>query len=99
MTDQDVTRALDDLERLLGIPLEHLTAQAVADWHAAFKAAAASAERGPQWRQVQLRAKALGRRLKRQEAMLHEAQKAVKAKLETYGQGKRALAAYRNRGR
>jgi uncharacterized small protein (DUF1192 family) len=97
MTDQDVRAVLDRLEPLLGGPLEQSDAQAIAEWHQAFREAVAGAERGPGWREIQDRAKVLGTLLNRRVAMLQAAQEGLKAELGKVSAGRRALNAYRSR--
>ncbi len=95
MTDQGVLEVLERLEPLLAAPLERPHAQAVADWHEAFKRAVAGAERGPRWPEVQARAKVLGRLLSRRMALLQAAQDALRKDLARFSSGRKALAAYR----
>ena len=65
MSDQAVLDVLDDLERILAMPLEFPNPDLIARWHEAFKASVASAERGPRWPEALARARTLGRLLKR----------------------------------
>lgn len=99
MSDRDVLAALDDLERLLAVPMEHAEPGAIGEWHERFRTAVAGAERGPGWPEVLVRAKLLGRLLKRREAMVVAARDSLKRNLEQKGQGRRALTAYGAIGR
>jgi len=94
MTDQDVLAVLDRLESILAAPLDHPNAQAVAEWHEAFRQAVAEAERGLRWPEVKVRAKVLGVLLSRRVALLQDAQKALKGRLDRVATGRRALTAY-----
>jgi hypothetical protein len=97
MTDQEVLQVLDQLEGILSAPLELPNAKAVAEWHEAFRRAAAAAERGPRWPEVQVRAKVLGVLLSRRVALIQDAQKTLKLRLDKVATGRRAIAAYRGR--
>jgi hypothetical protein len=77
------------------MPLEHPNAQAIAQWHAQFNTSVASAERGPHWPDVKLRAKVLGIMLSRRVALLQTSQKTLKQQLGKNAAGHRALCAYR----
>jgi hypothetical protein len=96
MSDLAVFASLDDLERLLALPLEFPNAQAVADWHDGFKKAVAGAERGPRWPEALARARHLGRLLKHREALLRAAQQRLRRDLDKNTVGRRALSAYRS---
>ena len=96
MSDQDVLAVLDRLERLLGTPLEHSDAMDLTRWQADFDQAAAAAERGPRWPEVQLRAKVLGLQLTRRMALLQASQRRLKQKLAANAAGRMALSAYQS---
>jgi hypothetical protein len=94
MTDQAMAGVLDDLERILAMPLEFPDPKVIADWHESFKRCAASAERGPGWPGLVERAHQLGRLLKRREALLRADQQRVRRELNKFSVSRRALSAY-----
>lgn len=98
MSDQAVAEALDDLERLLDEPLERMDGARIADWHARFRQAVETAERGPGWPDLVARAHALGQRMERCLAQAISQQEALRQALTVGQQGARALQAYRPRG-
>ena len=97
MTDQDVLAVLDRLEPLLSGSLDQPEAQAIAEWHQAFREAVAGAERGPGWAEVRARAKVLGTLLNRRVAMLQAAQQGLKDEMGRKAAGQRALHGYQTR--
>ena len=94
MSDPDVLAVLDRLERLLKTPVEHSATLDLTQWQADFDRAAATAERGPRWPEVQLRAKVLGILLSRRVALLQASQRRLKEKLAGNATGRKALSAY-----
>ena len=94
MSDQDVSQAFDDLEALLDLTVEHPDPEAVAAWHASFKAALANAERGPHWPALQARGQALGAKLNQKVAILKALQTSLQQELQAQGTGRRALSGY-----
>lgn len=97
MSDQAVAEALDDLERLMGEPLERLDGDRIGQWHERFRAAVAAAERGPGWGDLVGRAHALGQRLDQVLGQALSQREALRQELDAGGQGARALKAYRPR--
>jgi len=98
MSDQDVVAVLDRLEQLLeapGGPQEALEPQAVAQWQETFDRALATAQRGPRWPEIRLRAKTLKARLDQRVDALRDAQRVIQGELEQGARGRRALAGYR----
>lgn len=98
MSDAGVSKALDDLERLLGTLMDDPDPQAVADWHAAFREAVASAERGPAWPEIRNRAHELGRRLEQRTGQIQALRGAIREELRAQERGHRALEGYRQPG-
>jgi hypothetical protein len=96
MSDQTVLDVLDDLERILAMPLEFPNPDLIARWHEAFKASVAGAERGPRWPEALARARTLGRLLKRREELLRAAQDRVRRELNRFTVSRRALNGYRS---
>ena len=94
MSDQDVAQAFDALEELLAKATKDPDPEAVATWHEAFKAALASAERGPQWSALKARGRVMEVKLNQAVAVLRTLQDAVKREIDTQGAGQRALSAY-----
>jgi hypothetical protein len=94
VTDLDVSRAFDELEQLLARSAENPDPEAVAAWHATFKAALASAERGPDWPALKARGRAMEVKLNQTVGVLRGLQDAVKREIDGLGAGRRALSAY-----
>jgi hypothetical protein len=94
VSDQDVARAFDALEVLLVRASEDPDPEAVASWHETFKAALATADRGPQWSALKARGRAMEVKLNQTVAVLRTLQEAVKREIDTQGAGRRALSAY-----
>ena len=94
MSDQDVSQAFDDLDALLNRTVEHPDPQAVATWHETFKAALASAERGPGWPALQARGQALGAKLNDKVSILRSLQAPLKQELLAQAPARRALIGY-----
>lgn len=95
MTDQDLLRTLDDLERLLATVVEQPDPEAVQHCHEAFSAALAQAERGARWPEVVARAQALKRVLDQSLALLEASREEARQDLAKGVQAQRALTAYR----
>jgi len=94
VSDQDVARAFDALEELLDRSTKDPDPDAVAAWHEAFKAALASADRGPLWPALKARGRAMEVRLNQTVAVLRTLQDSVKREIDAQGAGRRALSAY-----
>lgn len=98
MSDRNVAASLDDLERLLASLMDRPDPRAVDAWHAAFKAAVATAEKGPQWPQLVARARELGLRLDQEVRNLTAIRGAIRVELQAKERGRRALMGYRPMG-
>ena len=94
MSDVDIAQSLDALEQLLAHTAENPDAEAVAAWHETFRAALASADRGPKYPALKARGRALEVKLNETVAVLRTLQEAVKREIDTQGAGRRALSAY-----
>jgi hypothetical protein len=93
MSDLDVIRALDAMERLLqeqDLPLEVLP-----EWQKTYAAAMASADRGPGWDVIMDRAHALGKRLDQAADTLSVKRDEIKRELDLKALGSRALKGYK----
>lgn len=97
MSDQGVAAALDALESLLEGPPECISAEVVERWHAQFREAVASAERGPGWKEQLERAHRLSLSLDRVLGLFLEQRDALRKELDAQGKGIRALKAYQPR--
>lgn len=94
MSDQEVSLALDDLERLLGQG-EAPDPDALAQWQGRFAASLAQAERGEGWAALVARAKELALRLEARALALTAEREALRRELDLQAQGARALKGYR----
>ena len=95
MTDPDLLRILDDLERLLATVVEQPDAEAVRRCHEALQEALAAPERAPRGPEVRDRAQALKRVLDQRLALLEAARDETRRDLAKGAQAGRALSAYR----
>lgn len=93
MSDLDLVRLLDELERLLD--QGEVEGEVLADWRPRFEAALATAERGPGWPETVARAHALGRRLDLEADRLSVERDRIRQELDLQGHGSRALKGYR----
>lgn len=94
MSDAKVREILDQLEAWLLEPGKVIESAEMAGWNAAFFAAVETADRGPGWSELVLRARALGQRLEADTEALVLERDAIKAELDTFARGNRALKAY-----
>ena len=93
MSDQDVIRALDEMERMLHE--NDLRPRTLGPWQERYDAAKASAERGPGWAAIAQRSKLLARRVDLVLAGVLADRDAVKRELTLLAQGGRALKGYK----
>ena len=93
MSDTELIRVLDDLERLLQGDL--LEAGAVASWREQFEVALASADRGPDWPGIVTRAHELSAKLDTRTKALSEQRDKMGKELGLQAQGARALKGYK----
>lgn len=92
MSDADLVRILDDLERLLQGDLEP---ELISEWQKRFDAELASADRGPGWPQIVERAHGLAHRLDTTAGALSDQLDQVRKELALQAQGERALKGYK----
>lgn len=94
MSDARIREALEQLEAWLSEPGKVIETSEMAGWNAAFFSAVETAEQGPGWQDLVLRARALGQRLEANTEALVLERDAIKAELDTFARGNRALKAY-----
>lgn len=93
MSDQDVVRALDDMERMLRE--KDLEGERVAAWREEFEAAKASAEQGADWAAIMARARSLGKQVDAVVAEMERERDAIRRELDLQARGGRALKSYK----
>ncbi len=93
MSDRAVAEALDDMEAALGAATVP-TPEALAQWRLRFDAAVTTAERGPGWDGLVVRAQELSERLRHLSLALAERRDEVRRELEHQAAGNRALKSY-----
>jgi len=97
MSDQDVVRALDDMERMLEV--RDLSSRTLAAWQERYDAAMASAERGPGWAEIAQRSHLMSRRVDLALVGVLADREAVRKELQLMAMGRRALRGYSPAGR
>ena len=70
-------------------------ADALARWHAGFQSALAGAEKGPDWPDLMARAKAVGLQLETRTEKFIRMRDELRAELDAFERGNRALKGYR----
>jgi len=98
MSDQDVFRAIEELERYLQVDSSMLDALQLDTLHHRFQEAVATAERGDSWSEVVARAQAVQEALKSRLAGVIGQRDAIRRELEGQVAGQRALNAYKPSG-
>lgn len=95
MSDGGLHAALGQMEAWVADPAWEPDPQALAQWDAAFQAAMARAEKGQDWQDLMARAHGLGQQLEMRSMMFARLRDQVKADLEAFERGDRALKGYR----
>lgn len=95
MSDADVLRLVEEMERLLEADPGNLDGDLIAGWHERFLVACGSAERGPAWAGTVLRAKAVADRVESLVQVLSRQKDLLKKEMEAQAVGQRALKAYK----
>lgn len=98
MSDQDLARILDEMDRMLGQRPFPEDPEAIEAWRLRFAQAVASAEHGPDWERLALRARDLGKRVESLLDDLNRERERLRLELDHQAQGSRALRAYRPSG-
>jgi hypothetical protein len=94
MSDREVCASIEQMEAWLADPAWDPDGDALAEWNQAFLAAVATAERGPGWEELMIRAHALPKELERRTAQLEVRRDALKRELDGQAVGTRALKGY-----
>jgi len=95
MSDAEVLRLVEEMERLLESDPATLDEDLIAGWHERFLSACASAEKGPAWPGTVRRAQATAQRVDALVAVLSRQKDALKKEMEAQVVGRRALKAYK----
>jgi len=95
MSDAEVLRLVEEMERLLEADPDTLDADLIAGWHQRFLSACASAEKGSAWPETVLRAQAAASRVDGLVVILNGRKDALKKEMEAQALGRRALKAYK----
>ena len=96
MSDQDVLKALEDMERYLILDQPALDPAQLELLHDRFRAAVSSAERGPDWCAITERVLSVQQALQSRLSSVIQQRDAVRRELEGQGLGQRALSAYKS---
>ncbi|HNX94454.1 MAG TPA: hypothetical protein PKL14_04765 [Holophaga sp.] len=96
MTDQDVMKALDDLEHYLAVDQSSWDPAHLEMLHDRFRAAVSGAERGPDWLAIVERAQSIHLVLQGRLASVILQRDAIRKDLEGQEVGQRALIAYKS---
>ncbi len=87
--------SIEQMEAWVADPAWEPASEALARWHADFQAALAQAEKGPDWPELLARAHAAGRQLEIRTMKFAKLRDEMKAELNAYERGDRALRGYR----
>lgn len=93
MSDADLIPLLEEMEQRLD--RGGMEGEEIAEWRARFDAALATAERGPEWPAILLRARALASRFDQEADRLVAAQERLRAEMDLQASGARALKGYK----
>ena len=94
MSDEDVRRAIVQMEAWLGDPTWEPDAEVLAQWNATFLGALALAEKAHGWEDLVARAHAAGRSMELHAITAAEVRDQLRAELQAQDHGKRALKGY-----
>lgn len=94
MSDAMVGKALDQMEAWLSEPDRVFEAGELSTWNQTYFAAVASAERGPAWVEIVMRAHRIGKALNERMSTLIAERDELKEELESFARGNRALKGY-----
>jgi len=94
MSDLDVLECLASMEALLAQEPFPLDPGGLDAWQARFEQALASAEQGPQWESIRIRAREVHHQLMHRLGLLETERDQVRAELSLGAQGARALKGY-----
>lgn len=94
MSDAKVRAVLDAAEAWLADPANLLDPAFLESWNRDFKAAVATAERGPGWPDLVTRAHQLVEQVEARRRQVEARREAVRAELQLQAQGHRALKGY-----
>lgn len=94
MSDLDVLESLARMEALLAQDPFPLDPEGLDAWQASFEEALASAEQGPHWDAIRLRAREVHHQLMHRLALMEAERDQVRAELALGAQGARALKGY-----
>ena len=95
MSDGGLHAALKRMEAWVADPSWEPDPERLAQWDTDFQTALARAERGPDWQGLMARAHALGRQLESRTMAFAQVRDQVKAELDAFKRGDRALRGYR----
>lgn len=98
MSDRDLALVLDEMERMLEEQPFPEDPEAIEAWRLRFAEAVASADRGPEWESLAVRARDLGRKVEHLLEHLNHKRESLRLELDHQAQGSRALRAYRPAG-
>ena len=95
MNEGGLSAALEQMEAWVADPTWKPDPALLARWDADFQTALALAERGPDWLELMAKAHALGRQLEMRTMRFAQLRDQVKAELDAFERGDRALRGYR----
>ena len=95
MSQGGLSASINQMEAWVADPSWEPDPEALAQWHADFQAALAQAEKGPDWPELMSRAHAAGRLLQIRTTKFAQLRDDLKAELDTYERGDRALRGYK----
>jgi hypothetical protein len=95
MRDGELRASIDRMEAWVADPTWEPDPEALVRWNAEFQTALAQAEKGPGWQDLMARAHAAGRQLEMRTVKFAQARDQVKAELDAFERGNRALKGYR----
>lgn len=94
MSDTGVRKALEQMEVWLADPSKEFEASELAEWNEAYFSAVAEAKRGSGWPELVAHAHQLGDQLNLRLAAVIRERDEVKAELDNFARGNRALKGY-----